>query len=435
MKRVSSIVAALALVAASVAPAGAAPNGTTTYALKGTARALELALGNQGLTLGFSLAEADSTPHARGVGAGQCEVIPADSDPDGLPCSDQTTVTSEYPGDPGSAKPKCLAGLPEALSAVLTLDLACGSSRSLLKKGVPTTASTGKIAGLSATLPVGLSLVPVDLSTEQVEEVVDTLTDALAPVLDEAPQEVRDTLTGAEDTAFETVGGLLEIVQGIDATDALKVEVGPSASSVKRKGKAIEVSTDAAGAKVGILGIPAGVTKSGGVLGANPLETGLVIIEVGRAQASASVNTTDAGSTSAASPALVTVRVRDITKPEPTYVEVSVAPGETVTVLQGTPAESTITAADSTTEQGDGSARAAADAVRLHLLKGVQGGINLALGRVEVSATAAAVAPKAIQKRAPRILPQTGARDMSLIALVLLVTAAGVFVLRRRFNN
>ncbi len=435
MKRVWSIGAALALVTALAMPAGGAEPVRTTYALKGTARALELALGDRGLTLGFSLAEADSTPHARGVGAGQCEVIPQDTDPDGLPCSQETTVTSEYPGEKGSAKPKCVAGLPEALRPHLSLDLACGSSVSLLKKGVPTTTSTGKIAGLSATLPVGLSLVPVNLSTEQVEEVVDTLTGALAPVLDEAPQQVRDTLTGAEDTAFETVGGLLEVVQDLDATDALMVEVGPSATSVKRKGRSIEVQTDAAGAKIGLIGIPAGVTKSGELAPANPLENGLVIIEVGRARASASVNTLDAASTSAASPALVTVRVRDITKPDPTYVEVSVAPGQTVTVLEGTPAESTITAADSTTENGAGSARAAADAVRLHLLKGVQGGINLALGRVEASATAAAVAPKVIQKRPPRILPQTGAEDMSLLAAALLAAAAVAFVLRRRFTN
>ena len=48
-----------------------------------------------------------------------------------------------------------------------------------------------------------------------------------------------------------------------------------------------------------------------------------------------------------------------------------VAPGQTITLLAGTPLESTITVADGTQDIGDHSAKATADGVSLHLLKGI----------------------------------------------------------------
>lgn len=448
VKRILSVAALLSLLTALAAPAGAA--GKTTgfdFALKSEARGLELALLGEGVTLGFALSESDSTPHALGIGAGQCEILGGEADPDGPPCTQESMARSEYPGEPGPKEPVCRVHLPEALEAVVDLDLACGASTSGLKRGIPTTSSQGKVGSLEAKLPVGLSLVPLDVDLNQVDQIVDTLTDSLAPVLDVAPSEVREVLEGAEETADgttddaqEVVDGLLEVIQGIDATDALKVQLGVSDTSIASKGELITATSEAAGAKIGIIGIP-GSGENGELLeAADPLKNGLVIIEVGTSRASASVDKVTAASTSAASPALVTVRVRDITKPKPTYVEVSVAPGETVTVLAGTPAESTITAADSTTEQSPGSARAVAQAVRLHLLKGVNGGVELGLAGSTAAATAnieKAPAPPAdvVKGRPPTTLPLTGARDVSLMALAMLVTAAGVFALRRRFGN
>ena len=134
----------------------------------------------------------------------------------------------------------------------------------------------------------------------------------------------------------------------------------------------------------------------------------------------------------------MTVKVRDVTSPTPKYVEVSVAPGQSVTVLQGTPAESTITAASSSTEEGEGRATAAADAVSLHLLKGVNGGIRLALGRTVAGVTADTTEETTppVQKKPPTSLPVTGgALPFGTLALVLLVSAAGTLVVRRRFGD
>lgn len=450
MKRFVALGAVLALTAALVAgPASAAGTSKANFALSGEARGLELAVLGEGVTLGLALAKVDSNPSALGVGAGQCALLGEDDDPDNLPCTDESTVKSAYPGDPGTNELICAGTLPAPLDAVLTLNAACGSSVSgINKRGVAFTKSAGKVASLSATLPVGLNLVPLNVDVNQVDQIVDALTDSLAPVIDQTPALVKDTLTGATETAKDTtdgatdeaqkvVDGVLEIIQGVDATDALKIELGTSDTKVTQDGDLIGSKSEAFGARIGLIGMPSGLGESGLTLDdADPLKNGLVIIEVGSARASASVDKATADATSAASPALVTVKVRDITSPTPKYVEVSVAPGETITVLEGTPAESTIVAADSTTEQSAGKASAVADAVRLHLLKGVQGGVELAIAGANAAASVDVVKDTPpVQNRPPKTLPLTGGTDLIGLAILLVLAAAGSLVLRRRFDN
>lgn len=425
MKRLSATLLLLALVLALGLPAAAKETRKTDFALSGEARALELALGEEGVTLGLALARANSSPEAIGVGAAQCAVLGEDSDPDDLPCSDANTEKSRYPGNPGDEAPACSAEVPPPLSDVIQLELACGSSQSSLSKGLPATTNRASVGQLDATLPVR-SVLPVDATST--EQLVDDITHALGPVLDKAPKQVKD--------AVDQVVGLLEDVA---ATDAVAARIGASSSDVVPSGATIAVESSAAGALVGVLGIPS--VDAGGeaiVNTADPLKNGLLIVEVGTAQASATIDTRSADATAKASPAIVTVKVRDITKEEPTYVTVTVAPGETVTLLGGTPAESTITAAESVTEEKDGSARAAADAVRLHLLKGVQGGLKLGLGRATAAASAkpvAAVKPAPRVQNEPETLPVTGGGDFTGPAIVLLLAATGALAARRRFST
>jgi LPXTG-motif cell wall-anchored protein len=425
-RRMGTLVALVGLIAAVAVPAGAT-KAHTDFALAGEARALEVAFGDQGLTLGLALAQADSSPKAVGVGAGQCALLGETADPDDLPCSDQNTENARYPGDGGDENPTCSGAIPAPLDEILTLKVACGQSKAGLKGGVPFTTNSAKVAELGAKLPVGVLLPQLDGVQQQVDNLVDTLVDTLKPVLDQTPAEVRD--------AVEQV---LQIVEDVDATDALKIELGPSVSNITNDGNVMKVESSAAGARIGILGIP-GVAADGTTLvqTADPLENGLVIIEVGPSQASAIANKATAVATSAASAAIVTVKVRDITKPDPTYVEVAVAPGQTVTVLEGTPAESTITAANAVTSKDAEGAKAAADAVRLHLLKGVNGGLKLGLSRSTAAATVAAVEGKTVTRpapKAPRVLPHTGANDMTLPAIGILLLAGVAFVIRRRIT-
>jgi predicted RecA/RadA family phage recombinase len=431
VKKRFAVLALVALIGALAGtPAGAKQR--TNFALTGEARALEVALGDQGVTLGLSLTKADSTPQVLGVGAGQCTLLGNDADPDNLPCSDENTVVTRYPGTPGDGNPTCSGSLPAPLNSVLTLRVACGSSLSnLSKSGLPISKNSGKILELGAKAPLDVallqSLLPGGINQGTIDNLVQDLTNTLAPVLDAAPQEVQGALEN-----------ILQIVQGATDTEAIKIELGPSESNITPKGQTVTVDSMAAGARIGLLGLPTVDAQGLQVGAADPLENGLVIIEVGQSRSSATLDNVTASADAAASAAIVTVKVRDVTSPTPKYVEVSVAPGQSVTVLQGTPAESTITAASSSTEEGEGRATAAADAVSLHLLKGVNGGIRLALGRTVAGVTADTTEETTppVQKKPPTSLPVTGgALPFGTLALVLLVSAAGTLVVRRRFGD
>ena len=409
-----SCVLALAAVLATALPAGAAPEDLPKFALSGDARALELALGTQGLTLGVALARADSTPSAQGAAAGQCDFLGDEPSPEELPCNESTTASSSSPGDGGSTDDVCASPpVPDPLGSVLNIALACGSSISGIKGDLPFTANEGKVAELALELDLG-GLAP------QIEDVKEQVVEGLQGITNQAPEPVRTALNQLLDT--------------IDAGQGARLLLGAARSDVAPSTAGIEVVSDAAGAKIGVLGIP-DLDQEGVPIpdSADALEDGLIIIEVGAARASASLNLDRAKADGAADPALVRVKVRDITKLEPTYVEVEVAPGQTVTLLEGTPLESTITAAAGTTEVKGTRVAAAADAVRLHLLKGVQGGLALAVGRATAAASVEAVAAERLP-RPPEVLPQTGARDLTWWAFGLLALALVLGVVRRRLN-
>lgn len=422
MKRVFSVAAVVALVAALAIPAGAkpAPKAHNEFALAGEARALELALGTQGVTLGLALSRADSAPSALGVGAGQCTLLGDDPDPNDLPCTEESSSGSNYPGAPGDGVEVCGGTLPSPMGDIVDLRVACGSSKSGVRAGFPYTTNKGRIARLAVTLPVGAAL-----ENTPVDQVVDTLTETLSPILDKAPKEVQDA-----------VEDVVDLIDGIASTEALAVEVGPASSNIKRNGNGLAVTSDAAGALIGVLGIPSGELDGTDVsVESDPLKNGLLIIEVGRSTSSAKWDNGSASASGAASAAIVTVKVRDITKPEPTYVEVSVAPGETVTLLAGTPAETTIVAADSTVEENGTSATAVAAGVRVHALKGVNGGVALSLGRTSSAVNGKQVLSKPPVTKAPKVLPFTGGIDRTWPALGLIGLAAIALGLRRRFRS
>lgn len=409
MKRVLASLVALSVATLAGAPATAQPEPRVSYALEGEARALEAGVAGQGITAGLALVRGDSEPSASAAGAGQCSLLGEDPDPDSLPCNEATTQRASAPGGPSGEKAAACAENLDALAPALLLRLACGEASASVADGLPSAAAEGRVAGLGTELPVD-QILPEDLSPEQLAE---QLADALAPLIEQTPEQLRDPLEQ-----------ILQSLQNLQAP-ALAAEVGAGRSQVGPRRGLLEVRSDAAGARIGILGVP----EDGEV---DPLESGLVIIEVGAARASATLDPGAARASADASPAIVTVRVRDVTQPEPTYEEISVAPGQTVTVLEGTPAESTITAADSTVEESGSTARAAADAVRLHLLKGAQGGIELALGRAT-----AAVAGERVLSAPPqeprRELPVTGGPDLTGpgIALLALALAIALVALRR----
>lgn len=417
MKRLFPLVFALsALLGAALPAATAAP--ARNYALEGEARGLELALGDQGLTLGVALSRGDSTPTAQGVGAGQCSVLGQNANPEELPCNESTMQSSEAPGggSPSKDGTQTCAGpaIPAPLNSVLTLDLACGASASSIAGG-PQTTNLGKVSEAALELDLR-GLIP------QAEDAKEQLVDELQEIIGGAPEPIANALS--------------QLLDSIDQGQGAQIILGPATSDIASKGNKHTVTSTSAGALIGVVGIPdldeEGVPIPGS---SNATEDGLIIIEVGTASASASIDSVSADAASDATAALVTVKVRDITQVKPTYQSVSVSPGQTVTILEGTPAESTITAAAATKEAKPGSALAAADAVRLHLLKGVSGGVKLGLARATAAATVeAAPAVKAKNPPNAKVLPQTGARDVTLVALGLLILAAVAIAARRRLS-
>lgn len=416
MKRLFPLVFAGLLMAAAV-PAGAAP-APSTYALQGEARGLELGLGNQGLTLGVALSRGDSSPSAEGVGAGQCSILGQDPDPDELPCNESTKQSSEAPSGGSSSKDgtQTCAGpdIPAPLDAVLTIDLACGASASAIVKGMPQTTNLGKVSEAALELDLR-GLIP------QAEDAKEQLVDELQKITGGAPEPIKNALD--------------QLLDAIDEGQGAQIVLGPASSDITSKANKITVRSTSAGALVGVAGIPDldedGVPIPGS---SKATEDGLIIIEVGTGTASATIDNLSATASSDATAALVTVKVRDITQVKPTYQSISVAPGQTVTILQGTPAESTITAAAATKEEKPGSAVAAADAVRLHLLKGVSGGLKLGLARATAAASAEAKPLAVRAENPPKVLPQTGANDLTLLALGVLALAGVALIVRRRVS-
>ena len=406
------VVSTLVLVAL---PALAAGSKGATYALEGEARGLELAIGDQGVTLGLALSRGSSLPAAQGVAAGQCSILGDQTDPDNLPCNEATTQKST--STETSTEGEVCAGpaIPAPLDSILTIDLACGSSVASIRNRAPFTSNTGKVAEVGLGLDLA-GLIP------QAEDAKEQLVDQLQDILGGAPEPIANALNQLLDAVDEGQGG--------------QIVLGPATSNISSKGDRVTVTSSSAGALIGVAGIP-DLNKDGVPIPGSSVATedGLIIIEVGKSFATASVDKLSAASDSDSTAALVTVKVRDITQVKPTYQEVSVAPGQTVTILEGTPAESTITAAAATKESGPGRAVAAADAVRLHLLKGVSGGIKLGLARATAAATAKAK-PLAAQVNdpEPRVLPMTGARDVTLIALGLLILAGLAYGIRRRIS-
>ena len=152
----------------------------------------------------------------------------------------------------------------------------------------------------------------------------------------------------------------------------LSVKLGNSSSELTTVAGTVTSASNAQAAQIDILPLAA--------LNNTPLAS----VTVGSAQTRAVYDRVKGTSTASADPALVTVQLASILGGQ----TIKVAPGETVTILQGTPLESTIIVADGHTESGANSAKAVADGVSLELFKG----LNLSTGSTSTTAAAPSAA-------------------------------------------
>lgn len=404
IRRISAAVATAIVAGAFIAsPAGAAAN--ENYVGSATGTALNLDAVGQKLTLGFSKGKVASTLEAVAEAAGQL-----------LPAGNATTSKASVTGADGTQEQKEQCGpisTPAELQQIgLSLATACSSSFSEIKSGAPRVLSEGSVADFDLSANLILDKVP------QLNQTIDQVQAGLMPVLgqlDAVTQQLGISLS-------DTVGTLLDKLQ---TTQTLRVSVGKTTSDVTTVASTVTSAATAAGAQIDLL--PVGALVNG-------VQAPLVSIIVGSAKASA-VYDRQAGTSSADfDPALVRV-VTNLAGA--LKQEIAVAPGQTITLLEGTPLESDIIVGDgSTVKNPDGSVGAIADGVALRLLKGVNGGINLDLAHAEAGVAGSPAVADVVDIPRASELPRTGSNGPWLpVAGATLIAAAVVtrrFVLRTR---
>lgn len=394
-------IAALSVAAASVLAIPGAGAQQVTYEASADASALTLSLLGQGLTAGQSHSEISSAPAASASGAGILNPL----SPVG---ATSASVDADGATD-GSGTESCeTEALPEIPG--LNIDLACSASLAAITEGAPASAATARVGGIDLD-PVGGLLVdqgglgPV---IDQVQDGVGTLLDSLAPIL------------GPVSDAGVAVDTLLQdLVDSLDGAPLANITVGETATTTDTTADAVTATCVADGGQVDVLDAP----PVGGV-DAPPV----ISVVVGSASSSVSVATADGTATAETDPAIVSVVVPAL------GLDVPVGPGETIEIPLPEPlGTSTISVAgDSTGTDADGNEFARVSAVRLSLLPGLQGGIELALA--DCLSTAGASIEAAPTTAAPTTgapLPRTGGTNGIAIAAAAAFAGLGLILLRR----
>lgn len=329
--------AVLLLIALPGALAAAAPSGTFSGSASAVAFEFSLRAFNvanpQGRSAGVSAVEANHFPFAKAKGAGTCEALAPAESLMTLPCQATNTEQVEVSGS-GEQNPdpnplKCeTPSVPAAISTVLNLGLACGNAHARITGDDPFADGRGNAGTME------LVIIP--------QQLLDLLPDQLENLLPDAPK-------------------------------VIDARIGSTVSRFTSEGSVVTSRADAS-ASVIVVG---GVAQD-----ANGQPDGLLIIETGDAFAQASWNGATPVAAGDAKPSLLTIRVR---QPDGSYQTVeSPRPGESVTQLNGTALQTTITAADSSVTQETigpkGTATAKATAVQVYAAQGIGGSAGTECG-------------------------------------------------------
>lgn len=360
------------------------------YIASAAARALYLELLGTSVTVGSTGALIDSSPKAQAQGAGVLLI--------GDTVADAAVTGSGPQGD--DPAPACVLNLPLGL---LNLAAACGDAQVAIDADDrPTASATGGVASIE----LGLSLLDplIDQLLALVGNTIGAVTDPLTALLGG----LLDPLLGALE--LDVTNLVDDLVAGLQrATGVLRVQVGTSGAETVTTAESVLATAVAEGGRVDVL---PGLTLTG-----EPL----LSIIVGSARAAIELTRPDgAGVATPATvvptfdPAIVTVRLGLPLLGGLT--EIPVGLGAPLTLLEGTPLESTISlgAGEAVVNDADGTATAVADGVSLALLKGIGGGIVLELAHAEVAGggRSAVITTRTIQppqvEPEPQILARTG---------------------------
>lgn len=388
IRRLGAAVGVLGIAGALTAfPATAATSTPEVFLGNAAGQALHLKVLDIEATFGQTTAKVTSTLNAVAEGAGQLAVL-------------NSIQKAEVTGAGRSFKPQA-CGLALPVADILNLGIACSTATAEVLGGLPHAVSTAGVAGLDLSANNLIALLPVELPIGA------TLGTLLAPLAGTPLDPVATTVT--------------DLVNSVLKTKTLDVKLGESTSEViTSAGKVTSMATAAAG-EIKILPTPE-------VAGIPSLEP-LVTIAIGKSSATASYDRATGVAVPTVDPTLITIKTNTALGLPP----ITIAPGQNQTILAGTPLESTIKiASGETIKNADGSVKAIADGVTLHLLKGISGGVLLELAHAEAGVGGAL--PVTVAAAAPIIppgleLPRTGGG--ALIPLAGLVVLVAGFALRR----
>lgn len=347
IRRLGAAVGVLGIAGAlAAAPASAATSTPEVFVGNAVGQALHINVLGQEATYGVSSAKINSSLNAVAEGAGDLLVL-------------ATQNKSEVTGAGRNAAPQtCAAPTPLNVADVVGLGIACSSTTAEVLGGMPHAFAEGSVAGLDVSANNLVALLPVELP------IGDVLSTVLGPLTNTPLNPVSTTVT--------------DLVNSVLKTKTLEVRLGESTSEVTTTASKISSVGTAKAAEIRLLPTP----DLAGVTSLEPLAT----ITISSAKAVAEYDRATGKAVPTVDPALVTVRLNTVLSNSLGLQEIKIAPGVSQTILAGTPLESDIiVAAGKTLTNADGSVQAIADGVKLHLLKGISGGINLELAHAEAA--------------------------------------------------
>ncbi|MBV8295754.1 MAG: hypothetical protein JO085_02870 [Acidimicrobiia bacterium] len=369
-----------------------------TFSATGTARALHISVLGQDATFGVTDGNVGAPLTAVADAAGQL-LQPATLSKVALSSDDSSA------SDPTNGQQRCaLPTLPAPLSSILDLSVACSLAKADITKALPNATSTAGVATLNVNAQSLLSgvLGNTPLGSLQLGNTVNQVTSALQPVLNAIGSATSQTPVQLDPTTTIT-----NLLNSLTTQQTLSLSLGNSTSALGTVASTLSSTSTALGGELKVLPIAA--------LNNTPLAD----IKIGSASTTASYDRTKGTGTASFDPALVTVDLAPVLGLPSALTHISIAPGQTITILQGTPLESTITVADGHTTSNGNSASAVADGVSIQLFKGLAAllptsgasaaaatptaavVVELAHAESTVSGTPAAVAPATPANPAP----------------------------------
>ena len=390
LRRLAAIAVVATVVGALVGVAPASADTAERLVGVSAGRALDLSLLGQKLSFGDATGTVTSTLDPVAKAAGQV-----------LPSLVGATSATTASGTKQDGETCGLPQLPDPLGEVLDLGVACSTSVASVVNGLSSTNANGYVASLG--LDAGSLLetlgLPNVLADVPIADLTDPVQTALAPLTGPLAE-----ATGIDlDTTVDTVEDLLNQLL---TTRVLDVSLGKATSSVLTTASSLTSTGTAEGATIKLAPL------------ATPLgEVPLAVIKIGSSQATASYDRQSAKAVPSFSAALVTIDLAPALGLPAALSHIEIAPGQTQTILAGTPLESTIRIADGQIENlANGGVRAIADGVSLELLKGIgassptamDGGVVLQLAHSEAEVAGAPGSTDPTQVLAQTALPRTG---------------------------